>query len=134
MTILLQSKKILLIVCQTSSGNEKQIQQTDKGCTGIYANIGNIILFGNNEDHGDPDSYIWFVSSQDNKFGLMFYGFGDFTPQGGMNERGLSFDCFAHPPLEVTNSSHLPHVPSGSRNGEWLYRMLENYETVEEAI
>ena len=108
--------------------------QICEGCTGIYAKKDSIIVFGNNEDHGDPNCYIWFERPWNNKFGLVFYGFEDLTPQGGMNEKGLSFDCFAHPPLEVTNSSHLPHVPSGSRNGEWLYQMLENYETVDEAI
>lgn len=108
--------------------------QNCDGCTGIYAKEDSIILFGNNEDHGDPNSYIWFQQPRPGKYGGVYYGFQDHYPQGGMNEKGLSFDHFAQPYLSVTGSSHLPSAPSSPRNGEWVYQMLETCETVNEAI
>lgn len=104
------------------------------GCTGINCRKGSIILFGNNEDHGDPNSFIWFNKPRGDKFGGVYFGFQDKYPQGGMNEKGLSFDHFARPYLEVTGFSHLPQPPLSPRNGEWVYQMQETCETVAEAI
>ncbi len=63
-------------------------------------------LVGNNEDWRNPNTKIWFVLPEGEKHGIVYFGFDDFTPQGGMNDQGLVFDYMATPPLEVTKSLH----------------------------
>lgn len=55
---------------------------------------------GNNEDYSDPNTWMWTEPKGKNKYGIVFFGFGNFFPQGGINEAGLVFDGFAMPPLE----------------------------------
>ncbi|MDQ8187681.1 linear amide C-N hydrolase [Pelagicoccus sp. SDUM812002] len=55
---------------------------------------------GNNEDYSNPNTWMWTEPKGKNKYGSVFFGFGDFFPQGGINEAGLVFDGFAMPPLE----------------------------------
>ena len=50
-------------------------------------------LVGNNEDYFDPDTWMW--TDKSGKYGSVFFGFGNFFAQGGMNEAGLVFDGFA---------------------------------------
>jgi len=105
------------------------------GCTGIYAALNGTVLFGNNEDTGAVDTLIWFSPARsEGGLGGVYYGFADRYPQGGMNERGLSFGHFGQPALAVTGSSRLPTPPFRPRNGEWIYQMLERCESVAEAL
>jgi len=62
------------------------------GCSAVYATDGRQILVGNNEDSGQPLAKVWFVSPGEDTFGLVFFGYGDFRAQGGMNDQGLFFD------------------------------------------
>lgn len=101
------------------------------GCIGINCKKDSTILFGNNEDHGEPNSYAWFQRSKPGKFGGVLYGFQDQYPQGGMNEKGLCFDHFARPYLQVTGFSQPPLSP---RYAEWVYQMQETCATVAKAI
>ena len=50
-------------------------------------------IVGNNEDYFDPDTWMW--TDKSGKYGSVFFGFGNFFAQGGMNEAGLVFDGFA---------------------------------------
>jgi hypothetical protein len=50
------------------------------------------VLVGNNEDFIDPNTYVWFLSSSENRFARVYFGYGSDLPQGGMNEKGLFFD------------------------------------------
>jgi len=70
-------------------------------CTGFCAASKGKVLAGNNEDWGNPRSRIWFVPAEKGAYGRMFVGFDNGFPQGGMNEKGLFFDGFATPRLEV---------------------------------
>ena len=104
-------------------------------CTGIVAAADGAVLFGSNEDSGSTPAYLWFSPAPSSDgFGGVYYGLADRYPQGGMNERGLSFDHLSQPIHPVTSSSHLPTPPFQPRNGEWVYRMLEACETVGEAL
>ena len=104
-------------------------------CTGIVATADGTVLFGNNEDSGSVPAYLWFSPAPSSEsFGGVYYGLADRYPQGGMNERGLSFDHLSRPIHPVTSSSHLPTPPFRPRNGEWVYRMLEACGTVAEAL
>jgi len=54
------------------------------------------VLAGNNEDWTDPDTKIWFVVEEgETRYGRVYFGFGNWFPQGGMNEKGLFFDGLA---------------------------------------
>jgi penicillin V acylase-like amidase (Ntn superfamily) len=65
------------------------------------------VLFGNNEDWYNPNTYIWFDLPEKNKFGGVYLGFDDFFPQGGMNENGLCFDANALPKMALNNHPEL---------------------------
>ncbi|MEJ2165248.1 MAG: hypothetical protein P8X90_06945 [Desulfobacterales bacterium] len=87
-------------------------------CTGFFAAQGEAALVGNNEDYfNTTQTRIVVKPPEGNKHGRLFfgfgsstpqYGFGEFNPQGGMNDQGLFFDCFATPPLPVTESVYKP--------------------------
>lgn len=124
---------LLVVVTYAVAGSSKT--GAPLGCTGIYVASNGTALFGNNEDYGDGDAYIWFSPARaEGGYGAVLYGFADRYPQGGMNERGLSFDHFGQPVQAVTGSSHLPTPPLKPRNGEWIYQMLERCESVDEAL
>ncbi len=62
-------------------------------CTVFLIARGGTVLAGNNEDAPDPDSKIWFVTEPDDEHhGRVYFGFDNWFPQGGMNEKGLFFD------------------------------------------
>ena len=87
-------------------------------CTGFFATQGDAALVGNNEDYfNTTQTKIVVQPPEGKKYGRLFfgfdsstphYGFGNFNPQGGMNEQGLFFDCFGTPPLAVTASVSKP--------------------------
>lgn len=54
------------------------------------------VLAGNNEDWTDPATKVWFVAEEAKEhYGRVYFGFGNWFPQGGMNVRGLFFDGLA---------------------------------------
>ena len=85
-------------------------------CTGFFAIRGDDAFVGNNEDYySTTQTKIFVKPPEGKKYGRLFfgfyspeqhYGFGNFNPQGGMNEQGLFFDCFATPPLPVKESEN----------------------------
>jgi hypothetical protein len=73
---------------------------TTLGCTIFVAGRDGIVLAGNNEDNAagfNPDTRIRFLPPQHGRFGIMFLGYADGSPQGGMNDQGLFFDGAALP-------------------------------------
>lgn len=69
--------------------------QPNQGCSVVYATDGELMLGGNNEDYVNPLTKVWFIPGEGHTFGRVYFGFGDYYPQGGMNERGLFFDGLA---------------------------------------
>ncbi len=65
------------------------------GCTIFSAADGDSVLFGNNEDWFEKDTYIWFVPQTTVSFGRVCVGFENAHPQGGMNEKGMAIDWVA---------------------------------------
>jgi len=61
-------------------------------CTIFMGSSDGKVLVGNNEDFIDPNTFVWFLSSSENKFARVYFGYGSDLPQGGMNEKGLFFD------------------------------------------
>ena len=98
-------------------------------CTGIYIHNDSITLAGNNEDWTDYKTKIWFIPSENGNFGRVYFGYSNFHPQGGMNEKGLFFDGFATDPHEVVNSDGKEIF-----NGNLSDYALATCSTIEEVI
>jgi hypothetical protein len=77
-------------------------------CTAFLAAKGDTVLVGNNEDFFNPATRMWFVPAEQGTYGRVYFGFDDFFPQGGMNEKGLFFDGFATAPEPVLRSEGKP--------------------------
>jgi hypothetical protein len=77
-------------------------------CTGFCISQDDLALVGNNEDWKNPNTKVWYVPAEDGKYGRVYFGFDNFYPQGGMNEKGLVFDGFATSPNKVKKSLDQP--------------------------
>ena len=77
-------------------------------CIVLNASMNGFVYAGSNMDWTLNNTCVWFVPSDEDTFGCVFVGFDDFFPQGGLNERGLFYDCTLCPFLEVLNSSDKP--------------------------
>jgi hypothetical protein len=74
----------------------------DAGCTVIYGTDDDFAFGGNNEDYSNPDTRIWFIPSENGRYGRALVGYEGFFWQGGMNDQGLFFDVMAvDNPIEV---------------------------------
>lgn len=100
-----------------------------KACTILTATQDDTILFGNNEDFSNPNTYYWVVPSQKGTYAGVYFGFDDFWPQGGVNEMGLAFDINALPKIPLN-----PHPELPSLDNYEGYIVLQNCATVDEAI
>lgn len=97
-------------------------------CSMFVININGKVLVGNNEDFWNPNSRIWFEKGDENNFGAAYVGFDDLWPQGAINEKGLVFDGFAMPYLEIKN-----HEGKTSPEREDFFRMImQNCSNVKE--
>ena len=98
-------------------------------CTGFLVVGGGKVLFGNNEDYLDPDTRVWFVPAVDGRRGVMYLGFGNGFPQGGLNDAGLAFDGFATSPKELVERRDNPAFP-----GNPVAEAMETCTTVQEVV
>ena len=64
-------------------------------CSFFMIHDGTQVLAGNNEDYWDSDTWVWYVPADKTKHGCVFLGYGNRSPQGGMNDQGLFFDYAA---------------------------------------
>jgi len=71
--------------------------QAPESCTILTASQGDKVLFGNNEDWINPDTYYWTIAPTKDTFGVVYFAFDNFWPQGGINEKGLAYDVNALP-------------------------------------
>jgi len=100
-----------------------------EACTAFLVADGDVVLFGNNEDFWNPLINMWFVPAGEGTYGRVCFGYDDYSPQGGMNEKGLVFDGFATEPRKVTKSADKPKYV-----GHILDDALAKCATVEEVI
>ncbi len=98
-------------------------------CTGFCISKGDTVLVGNNEDYNKPNTKVWYVPAEKGKYGRVYFGFDNFFPQGGMNEKGLFFDGFASEPYRVKYSPDKPNFP-----GNLVDKVVSECATVEEAL
>ncbi len=64
------------------------------GCSMIKITKNGITIVGNNEDQSNPNTRIWFETGKGGNYGVVYVGFDNLSPQGGMNEAGLVYDGF----------------------------------------
>ena len=92
----------LICVILFLKANKIEIADSIPGsCTIFTASYGQRTLFGNNEDYTNPETYYWVEPRSDGNYGGVYFGidfgFVNFIPQGGINERGLAYDANALP-------------------------------------
>ncbi|MCU0918078.1 MAG: hypothetical protein MUC88_26480 [Planctomycetes bacterium] len=100
-----------------------------KACTAFLVARGDTVLVGNNEDYYNPRTHVWFVPAEEGRLGRVYFGFDDFNPQGGMNERGLFFDGFATAPRKVVRSVGKPAYP-----GSLIDKVMSECGTVAQVL
>jgi hypothetical protein len=101
-------------------------------CTTFVAQTNDKVLFGNNEDFNNPNTYLWVVPSSDDGYGGVYLGYQFGKPQGGINEKGLAFDALA---LPITALNPHPELPSrGSPDSLFIGKIMSQNATVDETI
>ena len=99
-----------------------------ESCTIFTASHNGTVLFGNNEDWINPNTYYWVVPSRGDNYGVVYFGFDNFWPQGGINEKGLAFDVNALPKATINPHPELPRAKTP------FYDFLTTCATVKEII
>lgn len=100
-----------------------------ESCTIFTASYGDTVLFGNNEDYTNPKTYYWTSPPTTQFLGGVYFGYDNFSPQGGMNEKGLAFDYNALPKAPLNPHAGLPRL-----SGNPGFLIARECTTVEEAI
>jgi hypothetical protein len=101
-------------------------------CTGFYINRDGKIYAGNNEDYNNPNTKMWIIPGDNENYGKILFGFDDYYPQGGINEKGLFFDGFATQPFPVTKSKERLNYNNTFNN--ILNEILSTCSNVDEVI
>lgn len=94
-------------------------------CTIFNASDKNITLVGNNEDGYDKDAKVWFLPSDGEKYGRVYFGFYNADPQGGMNDQGMFIDFVQHSPVKIAPSDF---------TGSLIVKVLEECSTLDQAL
>lgn len=97
-------------------------------CTGLYYSDDNIILAGSNLDWFDPIAKIWYIPSQEDKYGVIYFG-ANGSPQYGMNEKGLFFQRQMNSYVKVTKSARKPFY-----EGPLFHKIMQECTSIEEVI
>lgn len=85
-------------------------------------------IVGNNEDYISPNSQFWFEKGGTNTFGVMYMGLLNNFAQGAINEKGLVFDGFWEPYLEIKNTAGKVEIPIQDA----LKKVMQTMKSVEE--
>jgi len=98
------------------------------GCSMVKLTKNGKTIVGNNEDWYNPNTRIWFETGKSGGFGVMYVGYDNLFPQGGMNEAGLVYDGFGQSYRAVTDTIGKYNTPA--RN---LYKkIMQECATVDE--
>ena len=115
-------KKIIgIFICMLLIATVFTIMNSVSACTGFTASDDDTVLVGNNEDWWHPDSYIRVYPPSEYSFGRVIFDVkfplpgnqNYYSAFGGMNDQGLFFDIYSHPPLKPVNSSGKPYYSGG---------------------
>lgn len=106
------------------------ISFTAEACTVFCVSSADKAFFASNEDYKNPETRVWFKTGDNEKLGVIYFGFDDLFPQGGMNQAGLSYDGLATKTKPVTKSLQKPKKDLQ----EFLEHIMSNCKTVDEVI
>ncbi|MFC2097537.1 carcinine hydrolase/isopenicillin-N N-acyltransferase family protein [Bacteroidota bacterium] len=98
-------------------------------CTMFMSTKNGRTLVGNNEDWKNPNTKMWFVPPENGNHGIVYFGFDNLFPQGGMNDQGLVFDGMATSPLKVKNSLHKKNY-----SGRLIEKIMKECSSVDEVL
>jgi hypothetical protein len=98
-------------------------------CTFFMSTLKGNTYFGNNEDFSDQKTNIWFIPTQNGKFGYMYFSYDNGWPQGGMNDQGLCFDGASTPRVSLTFA-----VDKKSFRGYLPDKIMGECRTVEDVV
>lgn len=102
-------------------------------CTIFSAADEDTVLFGNNEDWLEKDTYIWFVPQREGEYGRACVGFENAHPQGGLNDQGLAIDWVAYKDALAENVA--PEQPNKENvQGDINDVLLSTCATVDDVI
>jgi hypothetical protein len=122
-----------------SSAAESKVERADNGdgnepifhgCTIFAASFGDTVLFGNNVDDANPNTFYWVERPSTGDYGVVYLGFNE--PQGGINEKGLAFDTNGLPAAPLNPRPELRYFPGGPTG--IIKNIMRKCSTVEEAI
>jgi hypothetical protein len=116
----------------THTGQPGLAMQPGQGCTVFYAAAGDQTLAGNNEDSFNPLTRVWFIPATDERFGWVYFGYDDLSPQGGLNDQGLFFDGLSVPYKALITSTQKPVFPGGPL--AMIDEVMAKSTTVDEAV
>ena len=98
-------------------------------CTAFMLSDGEKVLVGNNEDYKIPYTRVWFIPAETGRFGRVYFGYDNWSPQGGMNDQGLFFDYFAVKKIEIEQSGKKPKF-----QGPFVDTMMTQCATVDDVL
>ena len=64
-------------------------QNLVSACTAFMKSDGDKVLVGNNEDYNIPHTRVWFIPAEYGQYGRIYFGYENWSPQGGMNDQGI---------------------------------------------
>lgn len=96
-------------------------------CTMFRLTVSGKTLIGNNEDFSLPYTRLWVEPASNDLYGVLFFGFNNNYPQGGMNEKGLVFDGFSTSEFPIKNTKGKKQF-----NGNIIEAAMRSCATVEE--
>ena len=73
-------------------------------CTAFMMSDGQRVLVGNNEDYNIPHTRVWFIPAENGHYGRVYFGYDNWSPQGGMNDLKYSRKTYTHPDPAFTIS------------------------------
>ncbi|MHC4214388.1 MAG: carcinine hydrolase/isopenicillin-N N-acyltransferase family protein [Planctomycetota bacterium] len=99
---------ILLFFASVKCTSKKDSQRTNSfipgSCTIFTVVQGKSVFFGNNEDWYNPLTFYWVEPPSQDNYGVLYFGYDNLFPQGGINEKGLAYDANALP--DITAKKH----------------------------
>ena len=119
-------------VYQTCDAQETKLVSIPGSCTTFAIQMGDRVLFGNNEDYENPLTYYWVVPSTEIGYGGIYLGYEYGRSQGGINEKGLAFDGLALDP-EPLNPQAEKLYPGHSFTA-FLSKVMRQSANVDQAI
>ena len=98
-------------------------------CSMCKVTINGRTYLGNNEDSWRMGSKIWFEKGRTEKLGVLYVGYGNNFPQGGMNEAGLAFDGLTTYPKTIRTGLSKKHIADPLA---FVKEIMQTCKTVEE--